>query len=133
MAQDRNSERCTRRKGGQFGRRRSGPGYFIAGAGGPAGPAGLQGFAGPPGQRGATGLPGPASGLSDYAYVYNTCGQGLAIDADVVLASNGPISAGITHCLGGAAVTIFNAGDYKGYVRYVHCIGRRAQPIRAVR
>ncbi len=94
-------------------------GYFIVGGAGPAGPAGPQGLAGPPGPRGATGLPGPAGlpgsggGLSDYAYVYNTGDQAVAVDADVVFASNGPISAGITHGLGDAAVTILNPGDYK--------------------
>jgi hypothetical protein len=94
-------------------------GYFIAGAGGPAGPAGPQGTTGSPGPRGPTGLtgpagpPGPASGLSDYGYVYNIGGQTVAIEADVVFDSNGPLSAGITHGLGGAAVTILNAGDYK--------------------
>ena len=31
----------------------------------------------------------------------------------MVFASNGPISAGITHGLGDAGVTILNAGDYK--------------------
>jgi hypothetical protein len=94
-------------------------GYFIAGGAGPAGPPGPQGLAGPPGPRGVPGpaglpgAPGSGGGISDYAYVYNTGGQTVAIDADVVFASNGPISAGITHALGDAAVTILNAGDYK--------------------
>jgi hypothetical protein len=51
--------------------------------------------------------------LSDYGYVYNTGGQTVAVEADVVFASNGPITAGITHALGDSAVTVVNAGDYK--------------------
>ena len=95
-------------------------GYFIAGAAGPVGPAGPQGATGTPGARGAVGPPGPAgppglsgSGLSDYGYVYNTGGQTVAVEADVVFASNGVLSAGITHGLGDSAITILNAGDYK--------------------
>jgi hypothetical protein len=37
----------------------------------------------------------------------------VALEADVVFASNGPLTAGFTHGLGDAAVTILNAGDYK--------------------
>jgi len=95
-------------------------GYFIAAS---AGPAGAQGAPGPQGPRGATGPAGPAGppglpglsggGISDYGYVYNTGGQAVALEADVVFDSNGPLSAGLTHGLGASAVTIINAGDYK--------------------
>jgi len=101
-------------------------GYFIAAGSGPAGPAGAQGpqgspgpqgVPGPPGPRGLVGLQGPpgsgGSGLSDYGYVYNTGGQAVAVEADVIFASNGVLSAGITHNLGDAGITILNAGDYK--------------------
>jgi hypothetical protein len=94
-------------------------GYFIAASAGPAGAQGLPGAPGPRGVAGPTGPPGPqgpagpSGGLSDYGYVYNLGGQTVALEADVVFDSNGPLSAGITHGLGAASVTILNAGDYK--------------------
>jgi hypothetical protein len=107
-------------------------GYFIAASAGPAGPSGSPGPAGSPGQPGAAGAPGPAgaqgpagpagpqgpagpsgAGLSDYGYVYNTGGQTVPLEADVVFASNGVLTAGLTHGLGDAAITILNPGDYK--------------------
>ena len=101
----------------------------LAGATGPAGPsgaAGAQGLPGTPGTQGPTGVAGaigadgpqgPAgatgtSGLSQYAYVYNTAAETVALDAAVTFSSNGRMTAGITHALGGAGITLLNAGDY---------------------
>ena len=61
------------------------------------------------------GAPGPAGsgGLSDYAYVYNVGAQVVALEADVSFDSNGVLTPGITHSLGGTGITLANAGDYK--------------------
>jgi hypothetical protein len=100
---------------------------------GPAGPAGRTGRAGAPGLPGTAGTHGPGgsvgavgpqgpigptgpagtSGLSQYAYVYNTAGETVALEAAVTFDSNGLMTAGVTHAIGGSGITLVNAGVYK--------------------
>ncbi|PEX70049.1 BclA C-terminal domain-containing protein, partial [Bacillus cereus] len=93
---------------------------------GPTGPTGLQGIQGIQGIPGPTGLPGTAgatgptgpagltvSGLSQYAYVFNTAAQVVALEAPILFNSHGRITSGFTHTLGTSQMTVINAGDYK--------------------
>ncbi len=75
-------------------------------------PAGADGAQGPAGPQGATG-PAGTSGLSDYAYVYNLAAQTVPLEAAVTFDQNGVMTAGITHALNGAGITLLNAGSYK--------------------
>ena len=90
----------------------------LAGAIGPQGVAGLvgatgiQGIQGIVGAQGIQGVPGVA-GVSEYAYVYNLTSRVVPIEADVLFDLNGPITPGITHTPGSAAVTVVNAGTYE--------------------
>jgi hypothetical protein len=52
---------------------------------------------GPKRPQGAQGNTGTACGLSEFAYIYDVSGQSVAQDATVLFATNGVISAGITH------------------------------------
>lgn len=80
----------------------------VAGLVGALGPEGIAGIAGP---QGIQGIPGVA-GVSEYAYLYNLTSRVVPIEADVLLDLNGPITAGITHTPGTAAINIVNAGTY---------------------
>ncbi|MGE1126042.1 BclA C-terminal domain-containing protein, partial [Bacillus wiedmannii] len=92
----------------------------IQGIPGPTGLQGIQGIPGPtglPGTAGATGPTGPTgltvSGLSQYAYVFNTAAQVVALEAPILFNSHGRITSGFTHTLGTSQMTVINAGDYK--------------------
>ncbi|MGH0686774.1 BclA C-terminal domain-containing protein, partial [Bacillus mycoides] len=94
---------------------------------GPTGPTGITGATGPsggpPGPTGPTGLPGTAgatgptgltvSGLSHYAYVFNTSAQVVALEAPILFNSHGRMTSGFTHTLGTSQLMVLNAGDYK--------------------
>ena len=80
----------------------------ITGATGPSGPAGSAGSTGPTGPAGLT-----TSGLSQYAYVFNTAAQVVALEAPILFNSHGKITSGFTHTLGTSQMTVINAGDYK--------------------
>lgn len=85
---------------------------------GATGPAGPQGAAGSPGSSGATGATGATgqtgrNGLSQYAYIYNTDGETVAVEADINFDANGVMTAGIAHAPGAAGITLVEAGDYK--------------------
>ncbi|MEC2525858.1 collagen-like protein, partial [Bacillus thuringiensis] len=93
---------------------------------GPTGPTGLQGIQGIQGIPGPTGLPGTAgatgptgptgltvSGLSHYAYVFNTAAQVVALEAPILFNSHGRMTSGFTHTLGTSQLMVLNAGDYK--------------------
>ncbi|WP_217920918.1 hypothetical protein [Miltoncostaea oceani] len=71
----------------------------ATGATGAPGPVGATGVAGPTGPAGATG-PAGLNGLAEYAYVYNTGGAVIALEADVPLDANGVMTPGITHAPG---------------------------------
>jgi hypothetical protein len=51
--------------------------------------------------------------LSEYAYIYNTTPESIAIEADIPFSSTGLTTAGITHAPGSADIQITVAGDYK--------------------
>lgn len=76
---------------------------------------GAEGAQGAPGAAGATGPSGPAgsNGLSQYAYVYNLTAETVAVEADIPFDSNGVMTPGITHLLGGAGITLVTAGAYE--------------------
>jgi hypothetical protein len=78
------------------------------GATGAAGPTGASGATGPTGATGAAGT----QGLAEYAYIYSTIGQTIAINANTPLDSNGIMTAGITHAPGSTGINLINAGDY---------------------
>ncbi|MFK4330936.1 hypothetical protein ABH955_001588, partial [Bacillus sp. RC240] len=78
---------------------------------GPTGPTGITGATGPSGPTGPSGL--TTSGLSQYAYVFNTAAQVVALEAPVLFNSHGTITSGFTHTLGTSQMTVINAGDYK--------------------
>jgi hypothetical protein len=84
----------------------------MGGAQGATGPIGAIGGDGATGPAGATGIAG-SSGLSEYAYVYNTAAQTVALDGAVTFSSNGVMTAGITHSIGDAGITLVSAGAYK--------------------
>ncbi|MGE6588416.1 BclA C-terminal domain-containing protein [Bacillus mycoides] len=90
----------------------------ITGATGPSGgPPGPTGPTGLPGTVGATGPTGPTgitvSGLSHYAYVFNTAAQVVALEAPILFNSHGRMTSGFTHTLGTSQLMVLNAGDYK--------------------
>lgn len=90
----------------------------IAGVAGPQGVAGLAGLigpiglTGPQGPTGPAGPPGPGS-VSEYAYIYNSTAEIVAINDAVDFDTNGPITAGITHAPGSSIVQLTNAGTYQ--------------------
>jgi len=53
-------------------------------------------------------LPAP-----QYAYIYNTSAETVAIEADVTFDSNGTMTPGITHATGAAGIALGSPGDYK--------------------
>ncbi|HFJ9387921.1 TPA: collagen-like protein, partial [Bacillus nitratireducens] len=95
----------------------------IVGATGPTGPTGLSGIVGATGPTGPTGLSGivgatgptglTVSGLSHYAYVFNTAAQVVALEAPILFNSHGRMTSGFTHTLGTSQLMVLNAGDYK--------------------
>ena len=87
----------------------------LMGPQGPAGPAGVPGPAGPAGAQGTTAPQGAAgtSAVSAYAYIYNLTSRVVAVEADVLFDFNGPLTAGVTHTPGSAAVNIVDAGTYR--------------------
>lgn len=54
-----------------------------------------------------------ASGLSQYAYIYNLGGESVPLEADVTFDTNGVLTPGITHALGVAEITLTTAGTYE--------------------
>ncbi|AGG02552.1 Flagellar hook-length control protein FliK [Bacillus thuringiensis serovar thuringiensis str. IS5056] len=80
-------------------------------SGGPPGPTGLSGIVGATGPTGPTGL--TVSGLSHYAYVFNTAAQVVALEAPILFNSHGRMTSGFTHTLGTSQLMVLNAGDYK--------------------
>ncbi|MEC3235485.1 BclA C-terminal domain-containing protein [Bacillus thuringiensis] len=78
---------------------------------GPTGPTGLSGIVGATGPTGPTGL--TVSGLSHYAYVFNTAAQVVALEAPILFNSHGRMTSGFTHTLGTSQLMVLNAGDYK--------------------
>ena len=83
----------------------------IPGTPGATGAAGPTGASGATGSTGATGAAG-TQGLAEYAYIYSTIGQTIAINANTPLDSNGIMTAGITHAPGSTGINLINAGDY---------------------
>jgi hypothetical protein len=51
--------------------------------------------------------------LSQYAYIYNLGGETVPLEADITFDSNGFLTAGITHPLGAAGITLAAAGAYE--------------------
>ena len=50
--------------------------------------------------------------FGDYAYIYNTATQTVAVDAALTFSSNGPLSGTITHTAGTAQAVIGRTGVY---------------------
>jgi hypothetical protein len=50
--------------------------------------------------------------LAEYAYIYNTTAQTVAVEADVTFDTNGVIVGSLTHTAGTATITIGTSGDY---------------------
>lgn len=86
----------------------------MTGPTGPTGPTGATGVTGPLGITGATGATG-ATGLTvtEYAYMYNTSAQAVAVGASVTFDTNGPITGFILHAAGTATTQLTNAGTYR--------------------
>ncbi|MEI2312030.1 BclA C-terminal domain-containing protein, partial [Bacillus nitratireducens] len=96
----------------------TGPAGATGPSGGPLGPTGPTGATGPsggpPGPTGPTGATGlTVSGLSQYAYIYNTAAQVVALEAPILFNSNGLMTPGFTHTPGTSQIMVINAGDYK--------------------
>jgi hypothetical protein len=73
-----------------------------------AGANGAQGSTGPAGPT------GPAStGDYQYAYIYNTTAETVAVEAAIPFDGNAVITSGIVHAAGDAGITLANAGAYK--------------------
>jgi hypothetical protein len=96
----------------------------LTGPAGPAGPAGAPGAAGAAGTAGAPGTPGtpgtpgaPGSaatkGLAEYASVSNEAAQSVASGSNILFATNGVATSGITHVAASAEVHLTNAGVYR--------------------
>jgi hypothetical protein len=84
----------------------------VTGAGGTNGTNGSRGTTG---SRGPTGTQGTAGsgGVTQYAYVYNTSVETVAVEAAVTLDTNGVLTSGFTHTVGTAPITVVSAGVYK--------------------
>ena len=54
----------------------------------------------------------PASGLSQYAYIYNQIAQVVPIEADVTFDTNGIMTPGITHAPGTSQIQVTTPGNY---------------------
>ncbi len=77
-----------------------------------AGVAGVAGAVGPEGAVGPQGVPG-SSATPQYAYFYNAAVQTVALEANVLLDTNGAMTSGFTHVAGSANITLVNIGAYK--------------------
>jgi hypothetical protein len=85
----------------------------LIGTTGTTGATGPTGATGATGSTGATGATGSAGGILGFAYVYNTAVEAtVAIEADVLFDTNGPLSSGFTHTPGTSQITVLNAGTY---------------------
>ena len=89
----------------------------ATGAAGATGAVGDTGATGATGSTGATGITGAtgATGTTvfDFAYIYNLTSVGtIAVEADILFDTNGPMSAGFTHTAGTASINVVNAGTY---------------------
>jgi hypothetical protein len=51
--------------------------------------------------------------LSEFAYVYNLRGESVALEGDVTFDSNGVLTSGIAHALGGAGIRLVGSGTYR--------------------
>ncbi|WP_439585400.1 BclA C-terminal domain-containing protein [Dyadobacter bucti] len=60
----------------------------------------------------ASGNPPAASGIAEYAYIYNLNAQVVALEADVAFSDNGVIKGAITHAPGTTTITLGTSGDY---------------------
>jgi hypothetical protein len=90
----------------------------ATGSRGPTGTAGTNGTNGSPGatgSRGPTGTAGTAGsgGVSQYAYIYNTSVETVAVESDVIFDSNGLLTSGFTHTVNTTGITVVSAGFYK--------------------
>ena len=99
------------RRGGPARWRGAGP-YRTDGAHrshrrGPTGATGSTGPAGPTGPQGATG----AAGQPDYAYIYNTGAETVAVESDVTFSTTGPVS-GFTHVPAASTIGVETTGTY---------------------
>ena len=69
---------------------------------------------GPPGPTGPAGPPGPPGTPAESGFVYCLVeGATVAIGADILFDSNGPLTSGITHVLGTSQITVAVAGKYQ--------------------
>lgn len=84
----------------------------AVGSGGAVGPVGPLGPAGPLGPDGPQGPPGPSATL-EYAYLFNTSVQTVAVESNLTLDTNGVMTTGIVHTPGTAGITLVNIGTYK--------------------
>jgi hypothetical protein len=79
---------------------------------GVAGSDGDVGAAGAVGPQGIQGIPGTSS-TPQYAYVYGTAVQTVAVEGNVLFNTAGIQTAGITHVAGSTDITLVNIGTYK--------------------
>lgn len=86
----------------------------LIGATGPTGINGATGSTGATGATGATGVTGAAgTGTStEYAYIFNTDPQVVAIDGDVSFSNNG-LGGAVTHPLGSPVMLMNSGGTYE--------------------
>jgi hypothetical protein len=85
---------------------------------GPTGPTGPMGATGGTGNNGLPGTPGTngidgINAVTGYAYVYDTSGQTVAVEADVLFSAAGATAGGIGHVAGTAGISLAIAGTYK--------------------
>lgn len=86
----------------------------LTGPAGATGNTGLTGATGATGQTGATGVTGPTGiTITEYAYIYNTAAQVVALESDVSFDTNGSILGLISHPAGSSIITLSNAGTYR--------------------
>lgn len=91
----------------------TGPSGGVTGPTGATGATGNTGATGATGSTGATGATGSAGGILDFAYIYNVSPEAtIAIEADILFDTNGPISSGFTHTPGTSQINVLNAGTY---------------------
>ncbi len=84
----------------------------VTGLGGTNGSNGARGTTGSRGPTGTAGTAG-SGGVTQYAYLYNTSVETVAVEGDVTLDSNGVLTSGFAHTAGLAPVTVVSAGVYK--------------------
>ena len=78
------------------------------------GPIGATGATGATGAAGPAGPAGPAglTATNDYAYVYNTDAQVVAVEANINFNLNGLITSAFTHAPGTDTISINSAGTF---------------------